>query len=154
MILVNISYPLISPPLQFSSVRNSMEGCSLIAGLVVSATISLRGDPPDSIVQLEDDEWQKNSTSKKTPSVPIVERSPEANANDDGVPGKSTPPVEESPTPKSKSKAVPVPGVCLAPDDDEDWDVDDIYERMPSIQTSSEHEANDDDDAQQSVPYE
>ena len=50
--------------------------------------------------------------------------------------------MEESPTRKSKSKAVPVPGVCLAPDDDEDWDVDDIYERMPSIQTSSEHEAN------------
>ena len=107
--------------------------------------------PPDD--EDKDDEWQKNSTSKKTPSVPIVKRSPEANANDDGVPGKSTPPVEESPTRKSKSKAVPVPGVCLAPDDDEDWDVDDIYERMPSIQTSSEHEAND-DDAQQSVPYE
>ena len=108
--------------------------------------------PPDD--EDKDDEWHKNSTSKKTPSVPIVERSPEANANDDGVPGKSTPPVEESPTPKSKSKAVPVPGVCLAPDDDEDWDVDDIYQRMPSIQTSSEHGVNDDDDAQQSVPYE
>ena len=108
--------------------------------------------PPDD--EDKDDEWQKNSTSKKTPSVPIVKRSPEANANDDGVPGKSTPPVEESPTRKSKSKAVPVPGVCLAPDDDEDWDVDDIYERMPSIQTSSEHEANADGDAQQSVPYE
>ena len=108
--------------------------------------------PPDD--EDDEDEQYKNSTSKKTPPVPIFERSPEANADDDGVPGKSTPPVEESPTPKSKSKDVPIPGVCLAPDDDEDWDFDDIYERMPSLQTSSEHEANNDDDAQQSVRYE
>lgn len=108
--------------------------------------------PPDD--EDEEDEQYTNSTSKKTPPVPIFERSPEANADHNGVPGKSTPPVEESPTLKSKSKGVPMPGVCLAPDDDEDWDVDDIYERMPSLQTSSEHEANNDDDAPQSMPYE
>lgn len=108
--------------------------------------------PPDD--EDEEDEQYKNSTSKKTPPVPIFERSPEANADHNGVPGKSTPPVEESPTLKSKSKDVPMPGVCLAPDNDEDWDVDDIYERMPSLQTSSEHEANNDDDAPQSMPYE
>lgn len=47
------------PQKMMNRILATMEGCSLIAGLFFSATISSLGAPPASVMLLEDDDWQK-----------------------------------------------------------------------------------------------